>query len=56
MRGYRPSWFGEADDSQPHLLQEDRATRILHYAQRVAKREPLFEESRPVTPNAARFD
>jgi hypothetical protein len=55
MKGYRPSYFGEADISQTDLLQEDRARRIPQYAQRVAKGQPLFKESKSV-PHSFRAD
>ena len=53
MRGYRPSYFYKADISQADLLQEDRARRVLHYAQRIAKGERLFKELKSVIRNSA---
>jgi hypothetical protein len=35
MRGFRPSYFDEADTSRADLLRKDRAKRMPRYTQRV---------------------
>ena len=47
MRAYRPSHFAEEPDPENSLILADsrRLRRIVVYAQRVRKGQPLFEES-----------